>query len=65
MSGWTRITVEDMDTGEKEVIEIKDDYVLIRTGECYLAHTNIYSTGTHILTIKNSKGQTRKVNPDG
>ena len=59
--GWVRVTVEDLTTGEKDAVEVRNDYVLIAVGDCYLEHTNVYSTGTHILTIKGSKGQKREV----
>ena len=58
---WVRVTVKDLATGEEEVVEIMDDYVLIAVGECRLEHTNLYANGTHILTIKGSKGKKRNV----
>ena len=60
--GWTRITIKDMETGEEECVEIKDDYALITDGKCELTHTQLYPTkGTHILTIKGSNGEKRVV----
>lgn len=47
-----RVTVEDLETGEVQTQEIDDDYVLITAGSCHVAHTNVYSSGTHVITIK-------------
>lgn len=57
---WVRVTVKDLETGEEETVEIKDDYILVAVGECYLNHSQVYATGTHILTVKNSNGEKRE-----
>jgi hypothetical protein len=57
--GWTRITVLDLETGEGEAVEIRDDYVLVCVGKCELTHTTVHANGTHILTVKGSKGEKR------
>jgi hypothetical protein len=64
MSGWVRITVTDLETGEEEAVEIRDDYLLVCVGDCYVSHTNVHANGTHILTIKESKGEKREVQPE-
>lgn len=48
------VTVTDDETGESETVKVADnDYLLIVTGDCHLAHTNVYpAKGTHILTVK-------------
>lgn len=48
----TRITATDLDTGESTTWEIRDTYVLIVDGTCYLDGTQVYGNGTHMLTIK-------------
>ena len=49
-----RITVEDLETGEKESRDIPaGEYFILTTSPCYVAHTDSYpQKGTHILTIK-------------
>jgi hypothetical protein len=47
-----RVTVEDLETGESEVQEIEDDYVIVTGGSCYVDGLVAYSNGTHVLTIK-------------
>jgi hypothetical protein len=47
-----RVTVTDLATGESESVEIEDDYVLTVAGSAYLAHTNAFANGTHVLTVK-------------
>jgi glycerol-3-phosphate dehydrogenase len=51
-----RVTVEDLATGETQTVEIKDDYVILAAGSCYVDHVQAYGTGTHILTVKGRKG---------
>lgn len=53
-----RVTVTDIETGESETQEIKDDYLVITTGNRYIANTNWYPTkGTTVLTIKVDRGE--------
>lgn len=47
-----RVTVKDLETGKEESKEIVDDYILITAGNRYLAHTNAFGNGTHVLTVK-------------
>ncbi len=58
---WVRITVKDLETGEEEAIEVENDYVLTCVGSCYLHSSNVFSNGTHVLTVKGSKGLKRQV----
>ncbi len=48
----TRVTCEDLLTGETDSVVIRDDYVVVCDGACHVDHTAVYSTGTHQLTIK-------------
>lgn len=47
-----RVTVEDLETGERDSAEIEDDYILTCVGSHYLDHVQTYANGTTILTIK-------------
>lgn len=51
----TRVTVEDMETGEKEETIVRDDWVLIVDGRYRLHHTQHYRNGTVIITVKRGK----------
>lgn len=51
MSG-TRVTCEDIATGEFESRTIENDYVLVTDGTCYEASIQAYRNGTHVITIK-------------
>jgi hypothetical protein len=50
-----RVTVKDLETGKEESQEIVNDYILITAGNRYLAHTNAFGNGTHVLTVKVSE----------
>jgi hypothetical protein len=50
-----RVTVEDLATGEKESLEIMDDYILICAGSCYQDGVQMYANGTHMITVKGRK----------
>jgi hypothetical protein len=52
-----RVTVEDLETGEKATRDVPSgDYMLLVTAPAYVAHTNVFANGTHVVTIK---GRTR------
>ena len=51
----TRVTAEDVETGEKETVEITDNYVLIREGSAYISSVVRHANGTHVITIKGCK----------
>lgn len=50
-----RVTVEELDSGKVTTKDIKDDYVLICAGRTYLASSQVYKNGTHVLTIKEAR----------
>lgn len=52
-----RVTVEDLETGERESRDVADDFVLITAGRHYLDETARHANGTVVLTIKVRKGQ--------
>jgi hypothetical protein len=54
----TRVTAEDVDSGQQESRVIKDDYNLVTDGDCYVANIRAYpKSGTHMITIRNVGGQ--------
>jgi len=68
MTAYFRVTVEDLETGDKQVREIAEgDYVLSTFGGCYLDGMNQYRNGTVQLTIRNHApaGTPREVESDG
>ena len=48
----TRVTCEDLDTGESESIEIRDNFLLITDGYYHLTNEQHYANGTVVLTLK-------------
>lgn len=52
MSG-TRITCEDVDTGESEAKVIENDWLVICDGDRYVDGIQVYpGTGTAVITVK-------------
>jgi hypothetical protein len=51
MSG-TRVTCEDVATGESESAVIENNYIVVCDGKYRVAHTNRYANGTVVLTLK-------------
>lgn len=48
-----RVTAEDLETGERLVSEVDNDYVLICAGDRYLDGVVTYlKSGTVVLTVK-------------
>ena len=48
-----RVTIEDLKSGEKESVEVGDDYLLICAGSAYEDGIQVYPTkGTHVITVK-------------
>ena len=47
-----RVTIEDIETGDKEVVVLTDDYVLICAGSAEQTHVQAYGSGTHVITVK-------------
>lgn len=53
MTEWFRVTVEDLQTGDKQVIEVAGgDYVLNTFGGCYLDTMQRYANGTIQVNIR-------------
>jgi hypothetical protein len=48
----TRVTCEDLETGESESRVIQDDYILVTDGAIALDSVQVYSNGTVVLTVK-------------
>lgn len=56
MTDYFRITVEDLATGDKQVVEVAEgDFILIPFGGCYLGSANVHANGTVQLTVKNHR----------
>jgi hypothetical protein len=54
MTAYFRITVEDLETGDVQSMEVAEgDYMLIPFSPCHLTHTSRSANGTVQLTIKN------------
>lgn len=53
MAEGTRVTCEDLATGQTDSRDIKDNYVVTTDGRCYVDGIQHYpGTGTTVLTIK-------------
>ena len=50
-----RVEITDLATGEKESVEVGDDYLLICAGSAYEDNIQIYGNGTHVITVKGRK----------
>ena len=48
----TRVTCEDLDTGETESVVIENDYVLVTDGTVHLHRQGVFVNGTTTLTLK-------------
>lgn len=48
----TRVTCEDIATGETESVVLKDNYVVVTSGNHYVSSTQRYGNGTTVVTIK-------------
>jgi hypothetical protein len=48
----TRVTVVDLLTGDTESRVIQDDYNIVCDGAAYVAHVQVHSNGTHVITVK-------------
>lgn len=60
-----KVTVEDLETGETESTMIKNDYIVIAAGTCYVSHTQVFpKSGTHQLTIKGRAGASGEAGGD-
>jgi hypothetical protein len=53
----TRVTCEDVETGESESEVIENDYLVVCDGDRYIDGIQIYSgTGTAVITVKRRIG---------
>jgi hypothetical protein len=54
-----RVTVEDLETGDRQVMEFAaGDYVLIPFAPCRRAGIQMYPrSGTHVITVKDHRPQ--------
>lgn len=48
----TEVTCRDLLTGESESAIVRNDYVLVTDGDCYLANVQEYANATVVLTVK-------------
>jgi hypothetical protein len=48
----TKVTAQDVATGDNESVVIVNDYVCTTDGTCHVAHVQAFANGTHVLTIK-------------
>lgn len=56
MTAYFRVTVDDLETGEKRSMEVAEgDYVFIPFGECYLNHVQRSANGTVQMSVKNHR----------
>ena len=55
----TRVSAYDLLSGERETVDVTDNYVLIREGSAYVASTHVHrlkdGTVTHVITVKGCK----------
>lgn len=56
-----RVTVLDHESGDIQIAEVPaGEYLLLTTTPCWLAHTQMHSNGTHVLTVKGRLLKTRE-----
>jgi hypothetical protein len=56
VTSYFRVTVEDLDTGDKQSMEIAEgDYLLIPFGGCYLNHVHRSANGTVQMSVKDHR----------
>lgn len=53
MTAYFRVTVEDLDTGDRQIMEVAEgDYLLIPFGSCYLAGVVKHGDDAVQLTVR-------------
>lgn len=52
-----RVTAEDLETGDSQVQEIRDDYCLVTAGTCFISNITAHANGTVVMTIKGRRTQ--------
>lgn len=56
MTAYFRVTVEDLETGEKQAVEVAEgDFMLIPFGPCYLANAATHANGTVQMTVRDHR----------
>lgn len=50
-----RVTVEDLETGDTDSMEIMDNYIVVCAGDRYIASEQRHANGTVVLTIKRDR----------
>lgn len=56
-----KVTVEDLETGEKDEATIWDDYILVCAGNRYQDSVQTFGNGTHVITVKVEKDKEEKL----
>lgn len=51
-----RVTVEDLENGDKDSTEISGDYVIITAEPAYVSNIQHYINGTAVITVKGRIG---------
>lgn len=65
MTDWFRVTVEDLQTGDKQVIEVAEgDYVINAFEPCYLDSMQTYLNGTVQVFIKDHRPAAKPRHPE-
>lgn len=65
MTDWFRVTVEDLQTGDKQVIEVAEgDYVINTFEPCYLDTMQVYAGGTVQVFISDHRPAARPRHPE-
>lgn len=65
MTDWFRVTVEDLQTGDKQVVEVAGgDYVINTFGSCYLDSMQTYMGGTVQVFIKDHRPAAKPRHPE-
>jgi hypothetical protein len=53
VTAYFRVTVEDLETGDKQAMEVAEgDYALLTFGSCYLDGISVYGNGTVQLNVR-------------
>lgn len=65
MTDWFRVTVEDLQTGDRQVVEVAEgDYVINTFGSCYLDTRQTYMNGTVQVFIKDHHPAAKPRHPE-
>jgi hypothetical protein len=65
VTDWFRVTVEDLQTGDKQVVEVAEgDYVINTFGSCYLDSRQTYMNGTVQVFIKDHHPAAKPRHPE-